>query len=130
MGVYSAAVPKTIQASPGVSLTTLHKREAEAEHHLLYKTIPAVQPLVYSKPVVQPLTYVQQPLLQKQGVTPVVYNAPILPVQVKTYANDAEKPQEYAAKGKYVAENAGAIHIAKREAEAAPWNVYAGAMPV
>merc|ERR1712039_1083994 len=38
--------------------------------------------------------------------------------------------QEYAAKGKYVAENAGAIHIAKREAEAEPWNVYAGAMPV
>jgi len=138
--VYSAAVPKTIQASPGVSLTTLHKREAEAEHHLLYKTIPAIQPLVYSKPVVQPLTYVQQPLLhktivqqpivQKQVVTPVVYNAPVLPVQVKTYANDAEKPQEYAAKGKYVAENAGAIHIAKREAEAEPWNVYAGAMPV
>merc|ERR1712039_660747 len=121
MGVYSAAVPKTIQASPGVSLTTLHKREAEAEHHLLYKTIPAVQPLVYSKPVVQPLTYVQQPLLhktivqqpivQKQVVTPVVYNAPVLPVQVKTWANDAEKPQEYAAKGKYVAENAGAIPV-------------------
>merc|ERR1712226_1352893 len=54
-------------------------------------------------PVVQPLTYVQQP---------VVYNAPI-----KSIANDAVKPFNYAAKGKYVANSAGVVHVAKREAE-------------
>merc|ERR1712178_146888 len=68
-------------------------------------------------------TYVQKPVVyQTPVVKPVVYNAPIVtpvvaPLQVKTYANDAKKPEEYAAKGKYHAENAGAVHIAKREAD-------------
>merc|ERR1712152_45537 len=39
-----------------------------------------------------------------------------------SYANDAVKPEDYASKGQYVAASAGAIHVAKREAE--PWLTY------
>jgi len=110
--VYKQAVPVVVPkyqaSSPGVSHTVL-KREAEADHHYMTYGYPAVQPLVYKQPVVQPLVY-KQPI-----VTPVVYNAPLA---VKTYSNDAVKAEDYASKGKYHAENAGAIHIAKREAEA------------
>ena len=42
------------------------------------------------------------------------------PMQYKTYSNDAVKPESYAAKGQYVAETAGSLHVAKREAEADP----------
>merc|ERR1712045_799980 len=120
-----AVIPKYHSVSPGVSHTVL-KREAEAEpnHHIMTYGMPAVQPLVY-KQAIQPVVY-KTPVMQ-----PVVYNAPLA---VKSYANDAVKPQEYASKGKYVAETAGSIHIAKREAEAEaePWTVYGGAyqMPV
>merc|ERR1712024_271337 len=36
------------------------------------------------------------------------------------YSNDAVKPMGYAAKGRYVAQTAGSVHVAKREAEAEP----------
>merc|ERR1712027_179821 len=49
-------------------------------------------------------------------------------VQAKTYSNDAMKPMGYAGKGLYHAESAGAVHIAKREAEAEPAHFYS-AMP-
>merc|ERR1712027_116812 len=45
-------------------------------------------------------------------------------VQAKTYSNDAMKPMGYAGKGLYHAESAGAVHIAKREAEADPALIY------
>jgi len=124
--VYKQAVPVVApqyQAhSAGVSHTVL-KREAEADPQLLYggyKTYgyPAYQPVVYQKPVVYS--------------KPVVYNTPIVaPVvtPVKTYANDAVKPFNYAAKGQYIANSAGVVHVAKREAEADPQLLYKSILP-
>jgi len=114
--VYKQAVPQYQAHSAGVSHTVL-KREAEADPQLLYggyKTYgyPAVQPLVYNKPL--------------------VYSAPVVaPVvtPVKTYANDAVKPFNYAAKGQYIANSAGVVHVAKREAEADPQLLYKSILP-
>merc|ERR1712020_703128 len=105
------------------------KREAEADaqmilpvttygHSLVHPTQSvvykqAVQPVVYTKPVV-PLVY-NTPIVQK--VQPVNYMA-------GSYADDSVKPFDYAAKGKYMANSAGTIHKAKREAEADPALVY------
>merc|ERR1712228_807157 len=50
---------------------------------------------------------------------PVTYFKP-MHMQYKTYSNDAVKPFGYAAKGQYVAQTAGSMHVAKREAEAEP----------
>merc|ERR1712223_1635371 len=102
--------------SAGVSHTVL-KREAEADPQLLYGGYqtygyPAVKPVVYTKPV--------------------VYSAPVVaPVvtPVKTYANDAVKPFNYAAKGQYIANSAGVVHVAKREAEADPQLLYKSILP-
>jgi len=135
-----AAKGQYIANSAGV--VHVAKREAEADPQLLYKSIlPATtyvqKPVVYQTPVVykQPEVIYKQPeVVYKQAVPvaykqavpvvhkPVVYSAPVVapvvtPLQVKTYANDAVKPEDYAAKGKYHAENAGAVHIAKREAD-------------
>merc|ERR1712066_792830 len=96
--------------SPGVSHTVL-KREAEADHHYMTYGYPAVQPLVYKQPFVQPLVY-KQPV-----VTPVVYKTHPVNYAAGSFANDAVKPFDYAAKGKYVANSAGTVHIAKREAD-------------
>merc|ERR1712018_753294 len=105
------------------------KREAEADaqmilpvttygHSLVHPTQSvvykqAVQPVMYTKPVV-PLVY-NTPIVQK--VQPVNYMA-------GSYADDSVKPFDYAAKGKYMANSAGTIHKAKREAEADPALVY------
>merc|ERR1712186_239887 len=105
------------------------KREAEADaqmilpvttygHSLVHPTQSvvykqAVQPVIYTKPVV-PLVY-NTPIVQK--VQPVNYMA-------GSYADDSVKPFDYAAKGKYMANSAGTIHKAKREAEADPALVY------
>merc|ERR1719288_67762 len=99
---------------------------AEADHHLLYESLlPATtyvqKPLVYNTPVVN--TYAAKPL---------VYSAPVVhPVvtPVKTYANDAVKPFNYAAKGQYTANSAGVVHVAKREAEADPQLLYKSIVP-
>merc|ERR1711934_462742 len=137
-----AVIPKYQAVSPGVSHTVL-KREAEAEpnHHLVYNvpaTTYAHQPLVYKQPAVvykqpavvykqpavvykQPIAY-QQPIVYKQPVapvmTPVVYKAQPVNYMAGSFADDSKKPFDYAAKGKYIANSAGTIHIAKREAEA------------
>merc|ERR1712045_31944 len=114
--VYKQAVPvvapKYQAHSAGVSHTVL-KREAEADPQLLYGGYqtygyPAVKPLVYTKPV--------------------VYSAPVV-APVKTYANDAVKPFNYAAKGQYIANSAGVVHVAKREAEADPQLLYKSILP-
>merc|ERR1719178_150080 len=44
----------------------------------------------------------------------------------KVYSNDAVGAAGYASKGQYVANSAGVVHIAKREAEADPALVYSG----
>merc|ERR1712027_98044 len=114
--VYKQAVPQYQAHSAGVSHTVL-KREAEADPQLLYGGYqtygyPAVKPIVYNKPV--------------------VYSAPVVaPVvaPVKTYANDAVKPFNYAAKGQYIANSAGVVHVAKREAEADPQLLYKSILP-
>merc|ERR1719414_2005399 len=109
---------------------------AEANHHLLYKSLlPTTtyvqKPLVYNTPVVN--TYAAKPVVYNTPVVqPLVYNAPVVaPVvtPVKTYANDAVKPFNYAAKGQYVANSAGVVHVAKREAEADPQLLYKSILP-
>merc|ERR1711934_1190762 len=131
-----AVVPKYQAVSPGVSHTVL-KREAEAEpnHHLVYNapaTTYAHQPLVYKQPAVvykqpavvykQPAVVYKQPIAYQQPVapvvTPVVYKAQPVNYMAGSFADDSKKPFDYAAKGKYIANSAGTIHIAKREAEA------------
>merc|ERR1719178_645240 len=44
----------------------------------------------------------------------------------KVYSNDAVSAAGYASKGQYVANSAGVVHIAKREAEADPALLYSG----
>merc|ERR1712020_115378 len=80
----------------------------QAVQPVVYKQ--AVQPVMYTKPVVysKPLVYTT-PIVQK--IQPVNYMA-------GSYADDSVKPFDYAAKGKYIANSAGTIHKAKREAEA------------
>jgi len=48
------------------------------------------------------------------AVKPVHY---INPLKLKTYSNDRVSVENYAAKNQYHAENPGAVHVAKREAE-------------
>merc|ERR1711935_405563 len=121
-----AVVPKYHAVSPGVSHTVL-KREAEAEsepnhHHQMVYNVPATtyahQPLVYKQPAV----VYKQPIVYKQPVapvvTPVVYKAQPVNYMAGSFADDSKKPFGYADKGKYIANSAGTIHIAKREAEA------------
>merc|ERR1712021_309412 len=119
-----AVVPKYHAVSPGVSHTVL-KREAEAEPNhnpqMVYNvpaTTYAHQPLVYKQPAVA----YQQPTVYKQPVapvvTPVVYKAQPVNYMAGSFADDSKKPFGYADKGEYIANSAGTIHIAKREAEA------------
>merc|ERR1739844_195907 len=86
----------------------------QAVQPVVYKQ--AVQPVMYTKPVVysKPLVYTT-PMVQK--IQPVNYMA-------GSYADDSVKPFDYAAKGKYIANSAGTIHKAKREAEADPALLY------
>merc|ERR1719510_925435 len=44
----------------------------------------------------------------------------------KVYSNDAVGAAGYAAKGQYVANSAGVVHVAEREAEADPALLYSG----
>merc|ERR1719351_567663 len=44
----------------------------------------------------------------------------------KVYSNDAVGAAGYVAKGQYVANSAGVVHVAKREAEADPAILYSG----
>lgn len=90
----------------------IFKREAEAE--------PEADPaLFYSAFAGSPFAYSAFTGYPYAGYPYARYSAYGLP-GLKTYANDAIKPQNYAAKGQYVAQSAGAIHVAKRSAEADP----------
>merc|ERR1712018_209455 len=90
-------------ASPGVSHTVL-KREAEAYHHVMPVTTYGAVPVT---------TY-------NTGYYPFTHG-----VKTPTYSNDAVTPYGYAAKGQYVANSAGVVHVAKREAEADAQMIYA-----
>merc|ERR1711992_253647 len=83
-------------ASPGVSHTVL-KREAEPYHHVMPVTTYGAMPAV---------TYTS-------GYYPYTHG-----VKTPTYSNGAVTPFGYAGKGQYVANSAGVVHVAKREAEA------------
>lgn len=90
------------------------KREAEPIHHYRY-----LQPSMYHSGVVSP--YHQTPYHQ----TPYHYSPLVHPyTRPITYSNDAVKSVDYAAKGQYVAQTAGSLHVAKREAEADPALIY------
>merc|ERR1739844_19621 len=121
------------------------KREAEADAQMILPVttyghqtlVHPTQSVVY-KQAVQPVVYKQavQPVVYKQAVQPVMYTKPVVyskplvyttPIVQKiqpvnymagSYADDSVKPFDYAAKGKYIANSAGTIHKAKREAEA------------
>ncbi len=84
------------------------KREAEAES----------DPFFYSAHgLVTPYAHAGfYPGYAHAGFYPYAHHAAVY--GPKTYANDAVSPFGYAAKGQYVAANAGAVHVAKREAEA------------
>merc|ERR1719362_2394010 len=47
-------------------------------------------------------------------------------IKGKVYSNDAVGAAGYATKGQYVANSAGVVHVAKREAEADPALLYSG----
>jgi hypothetical protein len=104
------------------------KREAEPEsQYLTYNTAaynPYYTPYTYgSQTPYSPYTYASHynTFPQMVNYQPYVYPSS----QVKTYANDFHPgTPNYANKGNYVAQSAGAIHIAKREAE--PESQYLG----
>ena len=70
-----------------------------------------------------PYAAAYKPITYAAAYKPVSYFKP-MHMQAKTYSNDAMKPMGYAGKGMYHAESAGAVHIAKREAEADPALIY------
>merc|ERR1719277_257768 len=59
---------------------------------------------------------------------PLAYAHTYAPYGIKGpgYSNDAVSAAGYAAKGQYVANSAGVVHVAKREAEADPALLYSG----
>lgn len=58
-------------------------------------------------------------------VYPYAWHYPVVH-RIGTYANDAVRPEQYGSKGNYVAVSAGAVHVAKREAEADPGHLVFG----
>merc|ERR1711944_20118 len=87
-------------------------------------TTYAHQPVVYKAPEVvykqpvQPVVYTKPVVYNTPLVTPVVHKIQPVNYMAGSYADDSVKPFDYAAKGKYIANSAGTIHKAKREAEA------------
>jgi len=96
--------------NPYNRVVALGKREAEADPQLLLNGW-GVSPYTYG---------------HVAAVSPYTHAAVAAPLSaakpaVGTYTNDAAKfTPNYAMKGQYVAQNAGAVHVAKREAEAEP----------
>jgi hypothetical protein len=116
---------KGMYVADSVGAVHIAKREAEAEPEadaqMIYSTA-AYNPYMYSSAVAQPFAYNAQPIAYKT-INPIAYKTidPLAGVQAKTYANDFSPfTQDYAAKGTYVADSVGAVHVAKREAEAEP----------
>ncbi len=103
----------------------VHVAKREADPYYYYNAVNpyAVNPYAVNPYAVNP--YAANPYLTVPYVKPYAY-ANVFPYnwQPKTYANDAVKPEQYAAKGQYVAQSAGAIHVAKREAEPDPQLLY------
>jgi hypothetical protein len=96
--------------NPYRRVVALGKREAEADPALLYTNAWGMSPYVYGA---RPLAYA--PYTHAAVAAPLSAAAPA----VGTYSNDAAKfTPAYAAKGQYVANSGGAVHVAKREAEA------------
>merc|ERR1712088_925095 len=85
------------------------KREAEADAQMI---LPVT---TYGH---QTLVHPTQSVVYKQAVQPIVYKIQPVNYMAGSYADDSVKPFDYAAKGKYIANSAGTIHKAKREAEA------------
>merc|ERR1719445_988257 len=99
------------ESAGGVKHTVL-KREAEAEADpaLLYTNAWGMSPYLYGA---RPL--LAAPYTHAAVAAPLSAAAPA----VGTYSNDAAKfTPAYAAKGQYVANSGGAVHVAKREADA------------
>ncbi len=127
---YEVEVPARYHVKSGEVEHTVYKREAESEplHHVAtpfvyssshYLSNPfhyianpyMVNPYMYSTPVVP------KPVVQPVAVPKLTYTKPVVEEDAKTVANDAITPFGYAAKGQYMADSKGALHIAKREAE-------------
>ncbi|TRY67206.1 hypothetical protein TCAL_02782 [Tigriopus californicus] len=126
--VHHAAVVPVVQgpkyvAKNGKVEHIVYKREAEAEAEAdaqyPYYGYAAGAPVAAYTP------YGVSAYNGYAGVPAVAYNTPFYGAGLKTYANDAVAPQGYAAKGQYVAQTAGSLHVAKREAEAEPEAAYA-----
>merc|ERR1711902_239277 len=99
------------------------KREAEADAQMILPVTTYGHSLVHPT---QSVVYKQavQPVVYKQAVQPVMYTKPVVPLVYNTPIVQKVQPFDYAAKGKYMANSAGTIHKAKREAEADPALVY------
>merc|ERR1712226_1697484 len=115
-GGYYGGVRSVIPSTYGYAynpynrVVALGKREAEADPQLLLNGWG-----------VSPYTYGHVAAVSPS--TPAAVAAPLAAAKpsVGTYTNDAAKfTPAYAMKGQYVAQNAGAVHVAKREAEAEP----------
>ena len=109
---------------------TVAKREAEAEAdpYLLYSgAYNGAYVAPYAGAFASPYAANWAAPYAAAAYSPLAYSP--YAVRASTYANDAVRPNNYAAKGQYVAANAGAIHVAKRsaEAEADPALYYANA---
>merc|ERR1712241_644325 len=94
------------------------KREAEADAQMILPvTTYGHQTLVHPT---QSVVYKQavQPVVYKQAVQPVMYTKPVVPLVYNTPIVQKVQPV------KYMANSAGTIHKAKREAEADPAFVY------
>lgn len=116
---YAAVVPVAqgpkYVAKNGEVEHVVYKREAEAEAEAQF---PFYGNVAYGAPAYTP--YGVPAYTGYAGVPAVAYNTPVYGTGLKTYANDAVSAKGYAAKNQYVAETAGSLHIAKREAEAEP----------
>jgi len=109
---YAAATYGAWGYNPYRRVVALGKREAEAEADpaLLYTNAWGMSPYVYGA---RPL--LAAPYTHAAVAAPLSAAAPA----VGTYSNDAAKfTPAYAAKGQYVANSGGAVHVAKREADA------------
>ena len=124
VGAQETIVPARYHAqSEGEVKHTVFEREAEADPALVYAA-NAYHAGIYNPYVAR--AYATYAAPAAIATYPSAYYG--VPAGVKTYANDAVRPENYAAKGQYVAQSAGAIHIAKREAEADPALVYANTL--
>ncbi|TRY67845.1 hypothetical protein TCAL_15852 [Tigriopus californicus] len=128
---YNVPLAPKYQAKNGDVEHTVYKREAEAEAdaqflyngYYPYTTYAAAPAATWAATPAWAAysPYYAAPVVANKYVVPA---AKAIDVKDKVYANDAMSAWQYAAKGQYVADSAGAVHIAKREAEADPALIY------